>query len=105
MTLHEAVNYKMTSHKSQLVKPSDHVPIWTRVSLERMQRAQMRLPRLTAEWEPILEGTRTGEGFVKAIKVHKAMCGVSRGCTPRFKISNSVLLFLDAIVSRQASRQ
>jgi exonuclease III len=49
MTLHEAVNYKMTSPKGQFVKPSDHVLKWTRVSLESIQRAQMRLPRSTAE--------------------------------------------------------
>jgi hypothetical protein len=36
---------------------------------------------------------------VKAIKVHKAMCEVSRTYTSRFKISNSVLVFLDTIVS------
>jgi hypothetical protein len=59
----------------------------------------MRPPRPTAEWEPTLEETRAGKDSVKTIKVHKAMCEVPRGCTSRFKISNSVLIFLDTIVS------
>jgi hypothetical protein len=91
MTMHEAVNYKMTNPKGQPVKPSDHVPICTRVSLESIQRTYMRPSRPVSD--------TTGTDVVTAIKVHKAMCDVSRTCTSRFKISNSVLVFLDTIVS------